>query len=227
MQGLLSLRLRMGHLVRMPPRGRYLASEAGQLAGVSGQKIGQWARRGYIRSSVASQVPRVYSFQDVAEAMVVHELLERGVSHLAIRKALRALGEQYGDWPLTEAPLATDVSGGRARLVLEQLEALYDVGEKGWQQVLAPEHLDEVRAQLRRGGWAVRSLPDLHHIEVSPDRLSGRPTIRGRRISAEEVARIAEESGVDLLVEDYELSEREISDARRWWGEVRRLEAAA
>jgi hypothetical protein len=43
--------------------------------------------------------------------------------------------------------------------------------------VLAAEHLDEVRAQLRRGGWAVRSLPDLHYIEVSPDRLSGRPTI--------------------------------------------------
>lgn len=217
----------MGQIVRMPPRGRYLASEAGQLAGVSGQTIGQWARRGYIRSSVSDSRPRVYSFPDVAEAMIVHELLERGVAHKAIRKAIAALGEQFGDWPLTDAPLATEAGEGRARLVLGQLESFYDVGDRGWQQVLEPAHLDEVRAQLRRGGWAVRSLPDLDHIEVDPDRLSGRPTIRGRRIAAEDVARIAEEDGVDVLVEDYELTEREVDDARRWWGEVRRLEAVA
>ncbi|MGI8779293.1 MAG: DUF433 domain-containing protein [Solirubrobacteraceae bacterium] len=60
-----------------------------------------------------------------------------------------------------------------------------------------------------------------------PERLSGRPMIRGRRIAAEDVARIAEESGGDVLVEDYELSEREIADARRWWDEVRRLDLAA
>ena len=55
----------------MPPVGHYLAREAGSLAGVSGDKIGQWARRGYIRSSQRTHVPRVYSFQDVAEAMVI------------------------------------------------------------------------------------------------------------------------------------------------------------
>jgi uncharacterized protein (DUF433 family)/DNA-binding transcriptional MerR regulator len=217
----------MGEVIRMPPRGRYLASEAGQLAGVSGQTIGQWARRGYIRSSVSDSRPRIYSFPDVAEAMVVHELLDRGVPHKAIRTAIAALGEQFGDWPLTDAPLATEAGEGRARMVLQELESFYDVGDRGWQQLLEPAHLNEVRAQLRRGGWAVRTLPDLDHIEVDPDRLGGRPTIRGRRIAAEDVARIADESGVDVLVEDYELSEREVADARRWWSEVRRLEAAA
>ena len=58
------------------PRGRYLASEVGQLAGVPGNRIGQWARRGYIRSSWSSETPRIYSFQDAAEAFVVHELEE-------------------------------------------------------------------------------------------------------------------------------------------------------
>ena len=62
------------------PHGGDTAWEAGQLVGVSGQKVGQWARRGYIRSSVSDGRPRMYSFQDVAEAMVVHDLLERGVN---------------------------------------------------------------------------------------------------------------------------------------------------
>jgi hypothetical protein len=83
----------MGSLIHLPPRGRYLAWEAGQLAGVSGPKMGQWARRGYIRSSVSSRAPRVYSFQDVAEAMVVHELLERQVVHREIREAINQLAE--------------------------------------------------------------------------------------------------------------------------------------
>jgi DNA-binding transcriptional MerR regulator len=58
----------MGHIRELPPRGHYLASEVGRLAGVSGQSIGQWARNGYLRSSQSDGPPRVYSFQDVAEA---------------------------------------------------------------------------------------------------------------------------------------------------------------
>lgn len=90
----------------MPPRGRYLAHEVGLLAGVPGHTIGQWARRGYIKSSVSQDRPRIYSYQDVAEAMVVHDLLTRAVPHREIRTAIDSLHE-YGDWPLTHAPLAT------------------------------------------------------------------------------------------------------------------------
>jgi hypothetical protein len=32
----------------------------------------QWARYGYIRSSWSSTISRIYSFQDVAEAIAVH-----------------------------------------------------------------------------------------------------------------------------------------------------------
>jgi uncharacterized protein (DUF433 family) len=212
----------------MPPRGRYLAWEAGQLAGVTGQTMGQWARRGYIRSSASATAPRIYSFQDVAEAMVVHELLERGVKHRDIRRAIPLLAESYGDWPLTEAPLATVSGNKRAYLLLHEADADYDVGRRGWQQVLEPEYLDEIRRQLRRGGWAVRHLPDLQHIEVDPDRLSGRPTLRGRRFAAQDVAEIAAgPDGMEILRDDYELDEEEISDARRWWREVRKFEPLA
>lgn len=218
----------MGTLHRMPPRGQYLAWEAGQLAGVSGQKIGQWARRGYIRSSVSSAAPRIYSFQDVAEAMVVHELLDRGVPHREIKTAIAMLGDEYGDWPLTEAPMATVADRERAAVLIGGDDAHYDVAREAWQQVIAPANLDEIRGQLKRGGWAVRSIPDLQHIEIDPERLSGRPTIRGRRIAAEDVAQIADgPGGIETLREDYDLDEAEIADARRWWREVRRLEAAA
>lgn len=218
----------MADVIRMPPRGRYLAWEAGQLAGVSGLAIGQWARRGYIRSSVEQAIPRIYSFQDIAEAMVVHELLERGVTHRDIKKAICELGDRYGDWPLTDAKLATIPGEAHARVIARESEGDYDIGGLGWQQVVEPENLEKIRAQLRRGGWAVRALPDLEHIEVDPDRLSGKPTIRGRRIAAEDVAEIAAtRGGVETLHADYELDEAEIADARRWWREVRRFEAVA
>lgn len=218
----------MADVIQMPTRGRYLAWEAGQLAGVSGLTIGQWARRGYIRSSVDRAIPRIYSFQDIAEAMVVHELLERGVTHRDIKQAILELGDRYGDWPLTDARLATIAGKSRAKVIARESEGDYDIGRLGWQQVIEPENLEKLRSQLRRGGWAVRALPDLEYIEVDPDRLSGRPTIRGRRIAAEDVAEIAgARRGVETLREDYELDEAEVADARRWWREVRRLEAVA
>ncbi len=210
-----------------PPQGRYLAWEAGQLAGVSGNTLGQWARWGYIRSSVSGGTPHVYSYQDVAEAMVVHELLDRGVAHRDVKRAIAQLGE-YGDWPLTEAPLATfSGGGGAARVVVRRGDAAYEVGDRGWQQVVEVGSLEAIRGQLNRGGWVVRLLPDLEHIEVDPDRLGGRPTIRGRRIAVEDVAELASlPAGLEELVEGYELTREQIGDARRWRRAVGALEAA-
>ena len=73
------------------PHGHFLAAEVGELAGVSGTTIGQWARRGYIRSSASDGEPRVYSVEDVAEAAIVGELLDRGVAHADIRRAIDRL----------------------------------------------------------------------------------------------------------------------------------------
>ena len=46
------------------------------LAGVPGDRIGQWARWGHIRASVSAAEPHVYAFADVAEALAVHLLLD-------------------------------------------------------------------------------------------------------------------------------------------------------
>lgn len=207
----------------MPPRGHYLANEVGRLAGVSGDRIGQWARRGYIQSSQSSRMPRMYSFQDVAEAMVVHELVENDVPLRAIKRAIKLLRDTYGDWPLT----AANLSVGAGRMYAESTGSQWDVGALGWHQVLEIDNLRKIAEDLHRGGWAVRQVPDLRHIEVDPDRLSGRPVIRGRRIAAEDVAQLAEEGAEDVLREDYGLNPDEIRDARRWWRAVQEYELAA
>jgi DNA-binding transcriptional MerR regulator len=129
------------------PHGHFLAGEAGELAGVSGNTIGQWARWGYIRASQSDGDPHVYSVEDVAEAAIVHALLERGVRHRDVRRAIARLGG-YGEWPLSEAPLATTPAG---RIVLRENGAAYALSDRGWQLMTAPPELDDVRLRLRRG----------------------------------------------------------------------------
>ena len=131
--------------------GRFLAAEVGELAGVSGTTIGQWARRGYIRSSASDREPRVYSVEDVAEAAIVGELLGRGVPHADVRRAVERLGEEYGAWPLSEAPLGTAVERGRTRVVLRERDGFYALSPRGWQLMTAPPAVEEVRLRLNRG----------------------------------------------------------------------------
>lgn len=135
------------------PRGWYLAREAGLLAGVSGDKIGQWARYGYIRSSWSSTIPRIYSFQDVAEAIAVHELLSRGVVHADIKRAIGGLRAHYGDWPPQTAPLVTtDMHQMSARVAIREDDgAAYDVGRRRGQAFLSFLELQNISQLLRRG----------------------------------------------------------------------------
>ena len=126
--------------------GHFLAGEAGELAGVSGTTIGQWARWGYIRSSRSDGEPRVYSVEDVAEAAIVQALLERGVRHRDVRRAVARLAA-YGAWPLSEAPLATTPDG---RIVLRENGMAYELAARGWQRMAVAPELEEVRLRLRR-----------------------------------------------------------------------------
>jgi DNA-binding transcriptional MerR regulator len=130
------------------PHGHFLAGEAGELAGVSGSTIGQWARWGYIRASQSAGDPHVYSVEDVAEAAMVHALLDRGVRHADVRRAIERL-RGYGDWPLSEAPLATTAEG-RPRIVLRENGDSFALSPRGWQLMTAPPRLRDVRLRLRR-----------------------------------------------------------------------------
>jgi uncharacterized protein (DUF433 family) len=211
----------------LPPRGRYVASEVGRLAGVSGQKIGQWARNGYIngKSSKSGRFPLVYGFQDIAEAIIVHELLDRGASYRDIRQATAELRNRFGyNWPLSHAELSTTHGG---EIIAAADRVLYDIGRRGWQQV-TDHDLVKVVGLLEHGGWAARELRDLQHIKVNPRILSGRPAVRGTRMPVEKVAHLARtDQGRHTLRSDYELSDEEIRDAQRWWEATEAYEQAA
>lgn len=137
------------------PHGRLLAGEVGALAGVSGTAVGQWARWGYIRSSVSSGEPRVYGVEDAAEAVIVAELLSRGVSHADVHEAVDRL-DGYGPWPLSEARLATVAEEGRTRIALHEDGEWLVLGRRGWQASAEPRtplparEFAEVRLRLRR-----------------------------------------------------------------------------
>ena len=130
------------------PHGRFLAAEAGELAGVSGTTIGQWARRGLIRSSVSDEDPRVYSVEDVTEAAVVRALLERGVRHADVHRLIDRLAD-YGSWPLSEAALAT-TPDARPRVVLREDDGDWVLTARGWQRPATPTAAREVRLRLKR-----------------------------------------------------------------------------
>jgi DNA-binding transcriptional MerR regulator len=127
--------------------GEFTAGAVGELAGVSGNTIGQWARWGYIRASQSDGEPHVYSVEDVAEASMVSELLSRGVRHRDVRLAIAHLGD-YGEWPLSEAPLATTPEG--RLLLLRENGDIYALSARGWQLMTAPPELRDVRLRLRR-----------------------------------------------------------------------------
>jgi DNA-binding transcriptional MerR regulator len=130
--------------------GRLLAGEVGELAGVSGNTIGQWARWGYIRSSQSEGEPRVYAVEDVAEATIVADLLARGVRHLEIRRLVERLRATHGAWPLSEARLAVTSEDGRPRVVLRENGTAWSLGARGWQRLAVVPPLEEVRVRLRR-----------------------------------------------------------------------------
>jgi DNA-binding transcriptional MerR regulator len=129
--------------------GHLLAGDAGELVGVSGTTIGQWARHGYIRPSQSADLPHVYSVEDVGEAAIVSELLRRGVRHADVRRAIERLRD-HGEWPLSEAWLATTTWGGRPRIVLRARGGNSVLTDRGWQLVAADaSEFEDVRLRLR------------------------------------------------------------------------------
>ncbi len=216
----------------MPPRGFYLAAEVGQLAGVSGNTIGQWARRGYIHASQSTVgYPNVYAYQDVAEAMVVHDLVDHAVPLRYIKGLIQKLRTETGrGWPLQAERLYVPDEPTSDRLpvyVAEGDDRLDPNALTPWHPVMDPGNLLLIAEQLHRGGWAVRTVPELRHIEVNPDKMSGKPSIKGLRIAAEDVATIAAESGPKVVKAEFGLSEAQIRDAVAWWETVRGFEEAA
>lgn len=223
----------MAKLTRMPPPSdpEHMAVfppyRAGALAGVSGSRIGQWARYGLITPTLyAGRPANLYAFFDVAEAIVVHWLLERRFAYPEIHSAIDSARRAYPDWPLLNAPLGIAqhaVHGDpRGAIVQEVQRGVYvEVGMPGSQTTLKPQLLERTRDMLRRGGWIAEEL-GLRRLEVDPQKLGGIPTLRGRRWPVDRVAQLAaDQDGTRVLVEDYGLDARDLDESIRW------VEAAA
>lgn len=175
----------------------YSAGEVGHLAGVAGDRIGQWARWGHIRASVFAGEPHVYGWDDVAEAIAVHELLRAGLTLPAVRRAVDALGGPAA-WPLSRSGLHV-VHG---RVAVPRGRELVDL-LSGDQEVLPLDGALDPAGLLRGGGWPARER-GLSRIAVDPHRLRGRPRLEGTRIAAEEAD---EELGLEPAA---------VEEARRW-----------
>ena len=128
------------------PHGRFLPADGRGRGGGGGPTMGPWARRGYIRASRSTGDPHVYSLEDVAEAWVVHALLERGVGHAEVRRTIAAL-DSRGAWPLVGAPLATtDGNGtGPPRVVLCEADGVFALSGRGWQRLAVQPRLRPLR----------------------------------------------------------------------------------
>jgi uncharacterized protein (DUF433 family)/DNA-binding transcriptional MerR regulator len=223
----------MAEALSMPPRGHYLAFEVARLVGVSGQTIGQWSSRGYITASQSERTdPRhVYAFQDIAEAMVVHELLTRNVHPRTIKESVARMKRDLGlRWPLQQIRLRIPPDHPQARGKKRTIVAEYDGQQTDVSRglaVLDDVDLELVARWLQRGGWAARELGNLQHIEVDPDRMSGRPVVRSTRVPADQAGALAETpEGIKLLEDEYGLTREQALDARRWWRKVSEYAAA-
>lgn len=213
----------------LPPErlGVFPPYRAGALAGVSGNRIGQWARNELIRPSYYEGRPaNLYAFYDVAEAIIVRWLLERGFNFSNIHDAVDRARADHPDWPLVNAPLGVAqhaVEGDpRGVIVLKVDRGVYVETAAGGEQVtLRPELLVEARQVLRQGGWIADQL-HLQRLEVDPQKLGGAPSLRGRRWSVERVAQLAtDDEGRGILTNDYGLDDRDVDESVRW------VEAAA
>lgn len=207
----------------------YGAHRIAAFAGVSGQRVGQWARNGLISASVYQGKPaHLYSTSDASEAIVIRWLVEEGFSYAKIHHAIDQAAEKWPDWPLLTAPLGVAkhaVKGDpRGLLVLRGDQGEYlDTSGDGDQIVLKPHFLHDVRAMLSRGGW-IAAENQLTRITVDPRTLNGAPAIEGSRWSVDRVAQLAADSeGRAVLLDDYGLKDAEIDEAVVWVSKAQAL----
>lgn len=87
----------------------------------------------------------MYAVEDVAEAAVVAELLARGVRHRQVHRLREQLAGRY---PLATARLATAPGRRRARLLLREHEAVFELTPRGWQVSAEIGDAADVRLRL-------------------------------------------------------------------------------
>jgi len=209
---------------QMKSVGYYTAADVARLSGLSHQRVSRWAREGIIRHSISTR-PNIYSYADVGEAILAHYLFDQGKPPRKIRELVEHLREEYGEWPLAAAPLEHD---GPLCVIWDDERGVHVSADIPGHDVIGKTllNLKEIRQALSQGGWVSLKNPRLH-IEIDPERFSGEPVIKGRRLSTQRVANLASEpEGRKELEEDFRLSGDEIDDAVGYERDIAELVAA-
>jgi uncharacterized protein (DUF433 family) len=202
--------------------GQYSLLELARLAGVSPRRVARWHAMGAFPAT--GRLPHTFSYADAAEAVLAHYLVDEGLRPGEVARLVENLRDRFGDWPLGTAPLEHE---GRLVVLREDGSLYVDTLHRPEQRVIeATLDLRKVRDALAHGGWvALRKLRE--SIEVDPERLSGMPTVRGRRLPTVVVAEVARElDGRDILREEYGLSPQEIEETLSYEEDVQKAIAA-
>jgi hypothetical protein len=80
---------------------------------------------------------------------VVAALLEHGVTHRWVRRAIEGLRDR-GRWPLSRALLATAPGARATRVALQDRGDVYLLTNRGWQLTAAAPELQPLEPSLRR-----------------------------------------------------------------------------
>jgi uncharacterized protein (DUF433 family) len=202
--------------------GEYTTWELARLAGSPPKRVSRWHQMGVFPAT--GRVPGTFSYADAAESILAHYLIDVGLRPGEVAKLVENLRERYGNWPLSNAPLEHE---GRLVVVREDGDVYLDVLHHLDQRVIeATLDLRKVRDALAHGGWvALKNRREA--IEVDPEKLSGLPTVRGRRLTTLIVADVAAEpDGLETLRTEYGLSRQEIDETVAYESDVRKAIAA-
>jgi uncharacterized protein (DUF433 family) len=193
----------------------FTTNEAQRLTGLSSRRLQYWDETAFIRPSVASRKgrgsPRLYSFQDLVQLRVAAQLRDN-LSLQTLRRLKAALD--------VDAPFAT------VRFAVTEHNEVFYLGPSGQHEaVKAPGQiiltfevpLREIRTGLETRIAGLRKRRGIGQIEQRKGVLGNRPRLRGTRIAADAIARLAREGwSVERIREEYpELEAADIGAALR------------
>ena len=139
---------------------------------MTGNTIGQWARWGYIRASQSRRRPaRLLGRGRAGGGDRAQRCSPAGVAHAHVRRAIAQLGTASGRCRRRRWP--PPARRGRGSCCASD-DGVYALSPRGWQRMVAPPPLEDVRLRLKRRPGSVRRV-------WSAARSSSPPLRRARR----------------------------------------------
>lgn len=192
--------------------GFYTAAEAARIARVPRTTLDYWARTRLVPASQRAVRPRLFSFEDLRDIVVVEKLRQQGAKTRAIRAAISYVRTITDVKRFAQANLQFNEKGG---LLWEDLTGRVVAPHLGGQYVLM---MSEVFRQLGAEPDNPTVLHPVKGIRIDPNIRGGAPVIEGTRIPAQLIAEyLLEGTPEEELVKLYpSLTPEAIEGVRAW-----------